>query len=267
MSGDADIARIAALFADPSRAKVLTALADGRALPASVLADEAGVSPQATSGHLAKLREAGLISVRKSGRHRYYALTGDEVANAIEALAQLAPSKPVRSLREGTRANALRMGRTCYDHFAGQLGVQITEALLDRDALLATDGVASTEARSGEPVVGAAQRHPYALGPSAAETLKLLGLDLDTIVAAPTRRPLLRFCLDWTEHRYHLAGLLGAHVFTAFDENGWVRRLPRQRAVRLTPDGAAVLARLERAGHSRSGHSRSVATNAIRSPR
>ena len=242
--GDADIAQIAALFADDSRAKVLMALADGRALPATVLADEAGVSPQATSGHLSKLLAAGLVIVRRSGRHRYYELAGPDVIGAIESLARLAPSRPVRSLREGTRANALRAARTCYDHLAGQLGVQLTDVLLQRSALCAVDGVASTVPRDGEPVVGAAQRDPYKLGASANAVFESLGVDLDSLRSTPTRRPMLRFCLDWTEHRYHLGGGLGAAVCTAFVDNGWLHRLPRQRAVRLTPDGEAAMARL-----------------------
>lgn len=116
LEGDADLARAAALFAEPARARGLLARADGRALPASLLADEAGVSAQATSAHLKRLHEAGLVTVVPSGRHRYYRLAGPDVAAVLEALARIAPSQTVRSLRQGTRANALRSARTCYDH-------------------------------------------------------------------------------------------------------------------------------------------------------
>ncbi len=142
--GDADVAKVAALFAEPTRARVLIALADGRALPASVLAAEAGLSAPATSAHLARLRRAGLITVEPSGRHRYYRLAGPDVAAVLEALARIAPLKPVRSLRQGTRTHAPRNARTCYDHVAGHLGVAITAALLARGALVAIDGHVDT---------------------------------------------------------------------------------------------------------------------------
>jgi DNA-binding transcriptional ArsR family regulator len=126
--GDADIAAVASLLADPARCKVMLALDDGRALPASVLADEAGISRPTASSHLGKLTDAGLLSVEKHGRHRYYRLAGPEVGELLEQLVRLAPPRPVKSLREGTRAANLRSARTCYDHFAGRLGVQIRAA-------------------------------------------------------------------------------------------------------------------------------------------
>jgi DNA-binding transcriptional ArsR family regulator len=141
VEGDADIARTAALFADPARVRVLLALGDGRALAASVLAAEARLSAQGVSAHLAKLRAAGLVVAEKSGRHRFYRLAGPEPAELLETLARFSPAQPVTSLREGTRAEALRTARTCYDHLAGRLGVAVTSALLARGALAAQDGV------------------------------------------------------------------------------------------------------------------------------
>jgi DNA-binding transcriptional ArsR family regulator len=119
--GDLDMATAAGLFADPTRARVLMALSDGRALPASVLAAEAAVTPQAASAQLSRLTDAGLLTVERSGRHRYYRLATSQVATVLEALAQLAPMQPVRSLRHSTRAAQLRSARTCYDHLAGRL--------------------------------------------------------------------------------------------------------------------------------------------------
>lgn len=128
--GDADVPLVASLFGEPSRARILMALADGRALPASRLANEAGLSAQGTSAQLTRLLTAGLITVEPSRRHRYYRLADRNVAAVLEAMAAIAPPMTVRSLREGTHANALRTARTCYDHLAGQLGVAITGALL-----------------------------------------------------------------------------------------------------------------------------------------
>src|SRR5256886_3163689 len=141
MRGDADIAKIGALVADPARARILLALGDGRALPASVLASEAGVAPSTASAHLGRLVEAGLLRVHPQGRHRYYRLAGPEVGELIEALARVSPAAPVRSLRQGTRAEALRAARTCYDHLAGRLGVAVFAALLEPGLARGGDGV------------------------------------------------------------------------------------------------------------------------------
>lgn len=240
--GDADVAAVAALYAEPARARVLLALADGRALPASTLAAEAGVSPQAVSSHLARLLDAGLVTVEPSGRHRYYRLAGPEVSAVLEALARLAPTTPVRSLREGNRSHALRAARTCYDHLAGRLGVAVTQGLLDRSALVAVDGRPDTGRRPGEPLAAQVAHPPYELGPAADEVLGAIGVDLPELLAdRRSRRPLLRSCLDWTEQRHHLAGRLGAAVASATVAQGWVVRRPRDRAVRVTTAGAAAL--------------------------
>jgi DNA-binding transcriptional ArsR family regulator len=242
--GDADVAAVATWFADRTRASILEALADGRSLAASVLADEAGVSAPAASAQLTKLTKAGLIAVEVSGRHRYYHLASDRVAHVLEALAALAPARPVRSLREGTRAAALRRARTCYDHLAGRYGVEITQGLLDQGVLVARDGIADTRRRSRDPLSAQLADHPYDLGADAAPVLADLGVDLDAVCAAVGQRPLLRFCLDWSEQRHHLAGRLGAALLDSFLDQGWVRRRPGHRAVTVTDDGEAALARL-----------------------
>jgi DNA-binding transcriptional ArsR family regulator len=239
--GERDVATIARLFGDPARARILMALADGRSLPASVLADEAGVSPSATSGHLAQLREADLVVVERSGRHRYHRLARSEVAEALEALAALAPAQPVRSLREHSRAAALRTARTCYDHLAGRAGVEVTAGLLARGALRTTDGIADTRRREGDALSAPLPTHPYELGPQARPVLRALGVDLHGLHAQKSRRPLLRFCLDWSEQRHHLAGSLGAALLTAMLEAGWLVRRPGHRALKVTDAGARGL--------------------------
>src|SRR3954451_13894887 len=140
VTGDADIATLAGEFAEPARSRMLLALGDGRALPASVLAAEAGVAPSTASAHLGRLLDAGLLTVRPQGRHPYYALAGPQVGELIEALARLAPAAPVRSLRDGTRAHALRRARTCYDHLAGRLGVALFAALIDQELVTGGSG-------------------------------------------------------------------------------------------------------------------------------
>lgn len=239
--GDADLAAAAALIGDPARARVLTALLDGRALPASGLAAEAGLSAPATTAHLNKLRAGGLIEVEASGRHRYYRLAGPHVAAALEALATIAPLQPIRSLRQDTHAGQLRAARSCYDHLAGRLGVAVTAALLSHRALVATDGTDDTRRRPGDQFAAALTAHPYQLGPAAGEVLGRLGVDVPVLISAPrSARPLLRFCTDWTEQRHHLAGALGAALLTALCDGGCVVRRPK-RVIQLTEHGTAVL--------------------------
>ena len=145
MTGDTDLAAVGAVLAEPARAKVLLALGDGRSLPASMLAAEAGVAPSTASHHLARLVDAGLVVAESRGRHRYFSLAGPEVGQLIEAVARVAPPQQVRSLRQGTRAHAVRYARHCYDHLAGRLGVAVADAL-------ATDGERKLEALGIPPL-------------------------------------------------------------------------------------------------------------------
>jgi DNA-binding transcriptional ArsR family regulator len=239
--GDVDIAAAAALFADRTRVRVLGALSDGRSLPATVLAAEAGVSAQAASGQLARLVEAGLLEVERTGRNRYYRLATGHVAAVFEALAQFAPMQPVTSLRQATRANAVREARTCYDHLAGRLGVQVTQALIDAGALAATDGIPDNRRRAGDLISTQMPEHPYVLGPAAVEVFGRLGIPAEDLADSRSRRPLLRFCMDWSEQRHHLAGRLGALLCTAFLDAEWITRAPVHRAIRLTEQGRREL--------------------------
>lgn len=218
MDGDADIASVAALIGDPGRARVLRALGDGRALPATVLAFEAGVAASTASEHLARLVAGGLLCVEARGRHRYYRLAGPEVGAVLEALSRVASAEPVRSLRAGSRAAAVRYARSCYDHLAGRLGVALMEALLRDGALTGDD--------DGYELTDRGRR--------------LLG-ELGVPVTARTR-PLVRHCMDWSEQRPHLAGAAGAALLTRLLDLGWVERAPRGRALLVTDLGTRAFA-------------------------
>lgn len=227
MSGDVELAAVGALVGDPGRCRMLLALDDGRALPASRLAAEAGISAATASSHLGKLTEAGLLAVEPRGRHRYYRLAGPEVAELLEALQRLAPVAPVRSLRQGTRAAALREARTCYDHVAGRLGVALMAALIDRGHLTGGDGAYD----AGDPRAGFGHHADYALTPSGDDFLARLG------VRVPPRRRLIRYCVDWSEQRHHLAGGLGRGLLDRLHELDWIRRTDATRALRITGSG------------------------------
>jgi DNA-binding transcriptional ArsR family regulator len=240
MSGDVDLARTANLIGDPGRARVLRALGDGRELAATVLAHEAGVAPSTASVHLSKLVDGGLVKAERRGRHRYYRLAGPEVARAMEALAEIAPAAPVRSLREGTKAQAVRAARTCYDHLAGRLGVTIMSALVADGVLTGGDG-RHVRARATEDRPSAVGRDlDYRLTESGADKLRDLGVDVDRALAGP-RAP-IRYCVDWSEQDHHLSGALGAALAARLFELRWVRRLPRTRAVLVTDEGRRGLA-------------------------
>jgi DNA-binding transcriptional ArsR family regulator len=231
MGGDTDLAAVASLVADRARCRILLALLDGRALPASRLADEAGVTPATASSHLGKLTDAGFLAVEARGRHRYYRLAGPDVARLIEALGQLAPVQPVRSLREHTRAGQLRAARTCYDHLAGRLGVGIMTALIARGHLEGGDGTYVPASAATDTRVGWGHDVEYSLSPAGVAFLADLG------VRVPPRRRLVRYCVDWSEQRHHLAGALGRGLLDRVTELGWIRRAPHSRAVRITDAG------------------------------
>lgn len=214
---DADIAPVAALIADPTRAAILTALLDGRALAAGELARLSGVSAATASAHLAKLLEGGLVDVVRQGRHRYYRLAGHEVAEVLEVLARLGTRPPVTSLRQSRQARMLQEARTCYDHLAGRAGVGLLDGLRTHVYLT---GEEVTE--QGEIVLGR------------------LGVDLAG--ARGSRRRFAPECLDWTERRAHLGGALGAALTSALLDRGWYRRGTTPRAVVLTETGREGLA-------------------------
>jgi DNA-binding transcriptional ArsR family regulator len=239
MKGDANIAAVAGLIGDRTRARVLLALGDGRALAASVLAHEAGVSASTVSGHLAKLLDAGLLSVESHGRHRYYRLAGPQVARLLESLAEVSPASPVTSLRQGTRANALRGGRYCYDHLAGRLGVRIMRSLLDRGVLTGGDGHFDRGRAVTDRLSAAGHDLDYRLTPAGETWIEGFGVDLDSLRAR--RRPLIRYCTDWTEQQHHLAGALGAALAEQMVGRGWIERARNGRAVTLTDAGVRGL--------------------------
>lgn len=217
-------------------ARILLALADGRALPASVLASEAGVRASTASGHLRALTERGLIKVLPAGRYRYYRLSGPDVARLIEVIGRLAPAQPVRSLREGTRAHALRLARRCYDHLAGRLGIAVTDALRERGLVEGPDGAPDLATRRGDRLAGGvADQVDYRLTTKGRRELRALGVELPPALVA------VRCCIDWTEQRHHIAGPLGTAVLDAFDAAGWIMPGPTHRALKITPHGVAGL--------------------------
>jgi DNA-binding transcriptional ArsR family regulator len=223
--GAAELAELAGLLADHTRAAFCLALTDGRAWTAGELARHASVAPSTASEHLTRLIAGGLLTEARQGRHRYVRLANAHVAELLEDLLGRLGPIPERTgtLRLATASAAMARGRTCYDHFAGRLGVAITDAMTSKGLIEQADGFALTAA--GAEWLGAA-----------------LGADLAKLRSG--RRPLIRSCLDWTERRPHLAGAAGAHLCRRFQDNEWVRRIGGGRAVRLTPAGETAVREL-----------------------
>jgi DNA-binding transcriptional ArsR family regulator len=227
--GDADLSVIGAVLSDAARCRMLLALDDGRALPASRLASEAGVTPATASSHLRKLLEAGLLDVEAYGRFRYYRLAGQHVGALIEALHRFSPRTPVRSLKQGTRAAALRDARTCYDHLAGRLGVGLMAAMLAKGHVDGGDG--RFDPASGDPRAGYGHEVDYVLTRSGNQFLDQLG------VVIPAGRGSVLYCVDWTEQRHHLSGPVGRGILFRLLDLDWVRRGSTSRAVHITAAG------------------------------
>ena len=205
-------ASICALLGVPARANILASLIDGRALTATELAIAAGVSPQTTSSHLAKLVDAGLILAEKHGRHRFYRLAEPHIADILEPLGELVKHHPVPERRKSWTPEDLRPARICYDHLAGAIGVQVTDGLMQKGYL---DSLG----------------RDYRMTDGGSAFFDAFGVDLAAL--ARTRRVFARQCLDWSERRPHLGGALGAALCAGFIEKGWIKRtrVPRQIVV------------------------------------
>jgi DNA-binding transcriptional ArsR family regulator len=216
MKDGPNIARIASLLGDPTRADVLTALMTDRALTATELAAIAGVTKQTMSAHLSKLLDAALIAVDQQGRHRYFRLADADVAGLLESLMGVAFRTGAVRLLSSPREPALRKARICYDHLAGELGVTAYEALL----------------RHG---IFEISREELRLSESGVEWFRRLGIDTDA--AARQRRTFCRPCMDWSERRHHLAGSLGAAFLSRLHELKWAARDKNSRVIRFTPSG------------------------------
>jgi DNA-binding transcriptional ArsR family regulator len=226
MKAGPDIAMVASLVGDPARANMLTALMTGRALTASELAHQAGVTPQTASSHLSKLEAGGLIEPEKQGRHRYYRLSDPDVAGVLEGLAGLAARTGHMRVRAGPKDPALRRARICYDHLAGDLGVQMLDSMKKQRLV-----------RQKKQEIGLT-----------AEGERFLenALQITGEMLAHPRRPVCKACLDWSERRHHLAGTLGAAIMTRFTELKWAARdaAPGCRVVNFSRNGEKRFAAL-----------------------
>lgn len=219
MSEGPNLAKLAALLAEPARAQMLTLLLAGQALTATELADAAGVARSTASAHLAKLEAAGFLACVPQGRHRYYRLADEGVAEMLEQMLGIASRAGAMPLLTGPRDAALREARVCYDHLAGKHAVAMLERLL----------AAGVVVRDGAAI---------SLGPRAQAVLQDLGIDVDAL--RRSKRVVCRACLDWSERRDHLAGGLGAALMQLALERAWIKRERDSRSVIFSAGGLAA---------------------------
>ncbi|MGQ0836971.1 ArsR/SmtB family transcription factor [Actinokineospora sp.] len=216
MSGN-QLATIGSLLADETRSELLLTLMDGRAHTGGELARHLRVSASTASEHLHKLLDAGMVTVRAQGRHRYFQLADSRIAELLELLGATAiPAPPPRP----KVPTSLAYARTCYDHLAGELAVRIYDRLLRNGHLTEDDHHVRLTSTGGA---------------------LLSGIGVDTTALDTPHRPTARRCLDWTERRGHLAGSAGAALLHALVDNRWVARGPSPRSVRVTRAGRAAI--------------------------
>lgn len=218
------LASIAGAISEPSRARMLCALMDGRAWTATELSAVADIAASTASAHLMKLLHNGLVVCVSQGRHRYYRLAGSEVAALLENLMGVSMKTTHAPLSRPPLQ--LRRARTCYDHLAGEVAVEIYAFML-REAWITPDGSAITEQGKSQ--------------------LATLGV----VLSAATRRKPCCACLDWSERQFHLGGDAGAALLSACEQKGWLRRIEGYREVTITEEGKAGLLRVFGIGESR----------------
>jgi len=221
MKDGPSLAPVAALVGDPARANMLAALVGGKALTASELATEAGITAQTASSHLSKLESGGLVAAVKQGRHRYFRLADSDVGEMLEKIMGVAARTGALRVRPGPSDPAMRKARVCYDHLAGEMGVSMYDALIKR-GLVARRGDGLKLTRKGEAFLRAFGIEPPQDG----------------------RRPACKGCLDWSMRREHLAGSVGAALLSRLTELKWAKREKNSRAMIFSREGEAKFAKL-----------------------
>jgi DNA-binding transcriptional ArsR family regulator len=211
-----DISIVADLMGDPARSNMVMALMSGLSLSAAELAREAGVTPSTATGHLGKLESSGLLTSIRQGRHRYFRISDPDVAHVVEALIAVATRAGHLRTRPGPKDEAMRYARSCYDHLAGRLAVNLFERWVAGQVLR----------WRGEMV------H---LTNKGRQFLTVRGVEVDALERK--KRPLCRTCIDWSERQHHLGGSIGAEVLTRAVENGWAAREAQSRTVSFSALG------------------------------
>jgi DNA-binding transcriptional ArsR family regulator len=216
MNFDPLVSEVASLISEQSRSTILLTLLDGRRYTVSELAVACKITPQTASFHLTKMRSKGIVLSEKIGRHKYISLASSEVASILEKLLTLTEERKPNSFKEVSRLKEIHFARTCYDHLAGRLGVELTNSLLENNYIV----------DSGEN---------FELTPLGEAFFDSVGMELSLLKRK--RRAFTCKCLDWSERKFHLAGALGNSLLLYTLEENWIERIPSTRAIRVTNKG------------------------------
>ena len=216
-----EFANVASLIGDRVRAILLWSLLDGKAFTATELAISANISRQSVSNHLSKLMGGNLVSVEKQGRHRYFRLADEKIAQVIESMASLIPDQKLE-VKKNVTAPQLAFSRTCYDHLAGKLSIQIVTSLIAQKII-------------------AAKGNFFDVTHFGMDWFEKIGINIADL--KKKKRSFAHKCLDWTERKHHIAGALGAAILQKFLEQDWVRKKRNTREIIVTPLGEDYLYR------------------------
>lgn len=213
---DSKVTAFAQIITEASKVAMINLLMDGEFHTVNELARSAKIKPHTASYHVKKMKELGILTMEKHGRFHYYQLTNQEFAQFFEAIGAVTVVAPVRYLSQREEAKKMVEGRTCYDHLAGQLGVSVTQYLLDQDYLGYSNGEATLTSEGEQFLVNE--------GINVADLRK-------------KKRQFCRMCLDWSERKHHVAGSIGHALFHLFLQKQWIAKSEKSRAVLLTHKG------------------------------
>ncbi|PEE33735.1 ArsR/SmtB family transcription factor [Bacillus cereus] len=215
-----NVSEVALLIRSKSKAQILTYLLDGKAYPTSELAYVAKIKPKTATYHLSKMKEEGILSIEKHGKHSYYRLSNSEISQILELLLVITPQEKAMPFRQSSQSSELRCARTCYDHLAGKLGVAITNSLLDKGYLMKKDMY-------------------FHITKTGQTFFTEFGIDVNEI--KQKKRIFAKACLDWTEREHHLAGSLGNALLEKLLQLNWIQRISKSRTIKVTPNGKKEL--------------------------
>ena len=219
-----DFSKITSLIGEKSRSIMLWNLLDGRAYTATELAICANISRQSCSNHLLKMVEANLLTVVKQGRHKYFKLANENVARVIESIGYLLPQKnQIKKQITKNEKKGIKYARTCYDHLAGKIAVEITESLMKNEIIIF-------------------RPDKYEISEKGKKWFRNLAVNTDEL--QNVKRKFAFPCLDWSERKFHIGGALGAAILDLFIQKGWVRKSKFSREITLTGIGELELSKI-----------------------
>lgn len=224
MTGDAGndalqpVAQLAAEFGSVARLSILRCLLEDGPSRVRSMADRLRMPEPTLSNHLRRLRQAGIVTVTRTGNAALYEISNPRVGDVFSSLVSA-----VGDVGDGFWVDCesdLRFARSCYDHLAGEVGVRLTKGLLDQGVIHALE----------DEVVP---------GENAGRVLATLGVGLTSL---PESRRKSYLCKDWTHGELHLAGALGAAVLHGLISKDWIQRVAGSRKLVITPAGRQGLA-------------------------